>query len=246
MRQLLPVAVDDVDPVAVYANMPAAEGRPGLRVNMVSSMDGAITIDGVSGPLSGPPDREVYRVLRSLTDVVLVAAGTVRAENYTPARVVEEYVAARRARHQTDAPRIAVCTRHLDLDFDAPLFREATERTIIVTTEDAPAEPLAVARTLCDVIAVGTGRVDLREALVVLGEMGARHVLCEGGPTLNGSLAQAGLIDELCLTTSPRLAGGRAGRILAGADLPSPTAFELRTLLEDDGFLFARYREIST
>jgi riboflavin biosynthesis pyrimidine reductase len=242
VRQLLPTAIDEVDPATVYADMPTAAGRPGLRVNMIASVDGATAIGGVSGPLGGPPDRVVYRLLRSLADVVLVAAGTVRAENYKPALVYDDYLDARRARGQRDAPRIAVVTRKLDLDFDLPLFREATERTIIVTTTDAPAEPLAVARSLCDVITVGDGQVNLPAAMVALGELGAQHVLSEGGPSVNGALADADLIDEVCLTVSPRLASGDAKRILSGPDLPAPVEVELRSLLEQDGFLLARYR----
>ncbi len=222
--------------------MPTASGRPGVRINMVASVDGATAIGGVSGPLSGPPDRIVYRLLRSLADVVLVAAGTVRTEHYKPAVVGDDDLKARRARGQTDAPRIAVVSRRLDLDWELPLFREAAERTIVVTSTDAPAGALAAARSLCDVIAVGRGTVDLPAALIALGELGADHVLGEGGPSLNGALAEADLIDEVCLTISPRLASGDAKRILSGPDLPGSVELELRTLLEEDGFLLARYR----
>ncbi len=242
MRQLLPTVIDEVDPATVYADMPTAVGRPGLRVNMIASLDGATAIGGVSRPLGGPPDRVVYRLLRSLADVVLVAAGTVRIEDYKPALVYEEYLEMRRGRGQSDAPRIAVVTSKLDLDFDLPLFRDATERTIIVTRTDAPPDRLAVARSVCDVIAVGTGHVDLRAAMVALGELGAQHVLCEGGPSLNGALAAADLIDEICMTVSPLLASGDAKRILSGPDLAAPLDLELRSLIEQDGFLLARYR----
>ena len=209
---------------------------------MVASVDGSTSIEGVSGPLGGPPDRAVYRLLRSLTDVVLVAAGTARTEHYKPALVYDEYVAARRERGQSDAPRIAVVTRTLDLDWTLPLFRDASEQTIVITTTDAPAAGLAAARETCDVITVGQGSVDLAAALSALTERGVRHVLAEGGPSLNGALAAAGLVDELCLTISPRLAGGDGKRILAGPDLPGPVELELLSLLEHDGFLLARYR----
>lgn len=242
MRQLHPHHADPVDAAAVYGDLPEVDGRPGVRVNMIASVDGATAIGGVSGPLGGPPDRFVYRLLRSFADVVLVAAGTVRAENYKPALRYDEYVEARRARGQADRPRIAVVSRRLDLDWDAPLFTEAVERTIVVTTIDAPSGELAGARSRADVLQAGTGDVDLRAAVVALGGFGARHVLAEGGPSLNGALAAADLIDELCHTISPRLASGDAKRILAGPDLPAPIELELRSLLEEDGFLLARYR----
>jgi riboflavin biosynthesis pyrimidine reductase len=242
MRQVVPSHVDPVDAAAVYADLPEVEGRPAVRVNMIASVDGATAIGGVSGPLGGPPDRFVYRLLRSFADVVLVAAGTVRAEGYKPALLYDEYMDARRARGQADRPRIAVVSRRLDLDWDAPLFTEAVERTIVITTIDAPADGVARARSCADVIQAGMGDVDLRAAVGALGGFDARHVLAEGGPSLNGALAAAGVVDELCLTISPLLGGGDAKRILAGPDLPAPIGLDLQSLLEEDGFLLARYR----
>ena len=68
-----------------------------------------------------------------------------------------------------------------------------------------------------------------------------RALLCEGGPTLHGSLQADGLVDELFLTIAPKLSGGEAPRILEGA-LPEVVELELAWLLEEDGELFARYR----
>jgi riboflavin biosynthesis pyrimidine reductase len=243
VRQLHPAPIDPVDPERVYADLPTAPGRPGVRLNMIASVDGATAVDGKSGPLGGPPDRAIYRLLRSFADVVLVAAGTARIEDYRPARRYEEHLNARRARGQADVPRIAVVTRRLDLDWDSPLFRDAAEPTIVITPTDSDTDRLNLARTHAHLIAAGTGDVDLAAAVAELGALGALHVLAEGGPSLNGALAAAGLIDEVCLTISPTLAGGSAKRILAGPDLP-PLALELRSLLEEDGFLMARYRAV--
>ena len=242
MRRLIPLPVADVDPLDVYADLPTAPGRPGVRINMVASVDGATAVGGVSGPLSSPADRTVYRILRSYADVVLVAAGTVRAENYKPARRYEEHLATRRARGQADAPRIAVVSRRLDLDWEAPLLADPDAGTVVVTTVDAPKEQRALAERACHVIATGQGDVDLADALDRLGALGLAHVLCEGGPSLNGALAAADLIDEICVTTTPLLAGGAAKRILAATAAAASAELELRSLLEDDGVLLARYR----
>jgi riboflavin biosynthesis pyrimidine reductase len=88
----------------------------------------------------------------------------------------------------------------------------------------------------------GTGMVDLRKALDQLALRGARHVLAEGGPTLNAQLAAHGLLDELCLTFSPKLAAGDSKRILNGPALPVPTELRLRSVCDDEGYLFLRYR----
>lgn len=237
----MPTPMDPADLVAVYGDMPVARGRPAVRVNMVSSLDGAVAVDGRSGALGGPGDRAVFRTLRSLADVILVAAGTARVEGYGPAKLDDAQIAQRLGRGQEPLPRIAVVSRSLDLDWDSPLFREATARPIVVTTEDAPPEGIARAAEVAELVRAGRGGVDLAAALTAIGGVGARQVLCEGGPSLNGAMAAAGLVDELCLTISPLLAGGTSKRILDGQALASPAGMALRSLLEADGVLFARY-----
>ena len=225
MRQLLPTFVDPVDPMAVYADPPVAAGRPGVRFNMIASVDGATAVDGVAGGLGGDADRALFALLRRLADVVLVAAGTVRAEGYGPSPVP-----------------IAVVTRSCRLDWDSRFFTAQVARPVVVTVATAPAEARARAAEVADVVVAGERDVDLARALDALGARGWRAVLCEGGPTLNGQLAAAGLLDELCLTLSPRLVGGDAKRLLAGPLLPGPPTLTLASACEEDGFLFLRYR----
>jgi riboflavin biosynthesis pyrimidine reductase len=86
-----------------------------------------------------------------------------------------------------------------------------------------------------------SGPADLPELLRSLSEEGVRAVMCEGGPTLHGSLQAEGLVDELFVTIAPKLSGGPAPRILEGT-LPGVVGMELVWLLEEDGELFARYR----
>ena len=245
MRRLLPEPADPIDPVAAYADLPVAEGRPGLRLNMVVSIDGAISLDGTSGGLSGAADRRVYLALRSLADVVLVAAGTVRAEHYGPARLPGAHVAERRARGQAPVPRVAIVSRSLGLDWDAPLFAEADPAAVplVVTCAVAPSDALARAEAVADVVVAGDESVDLPRALAVLGTRGMGAVLAEGGPRLNATLVAAGVLDELCLTVSPRVVGGDARRIIDGPE-PRPGGVPMRlwSVCEDEGFLFLRYR----
>jgi riboflavin biosynthesis pyrimidine reductase len=92
------------------------------------------------------------------------------------------------------------------------------------------------------VVESGQGEwADLSSLLRSLHEEGVRAVICEGGPTLHGSLQAAGLVDELFLTIAPKLAGGGAPNILEGA-LSDVLGLDLAWLLEHDGELFARYR----
>ena len=191
---------------------------------MIASIDGATAVAGVSGGLGGLADQALFAVLRSQADVVLVAAGTVRAEHYGPLAVP-----------------MAVLSRSCRLDWDS-LFTAAITPPIVITVAEAPALEHKKAADLADVIIAGERDVDLAAALGALAERGYARVLAEGGPTLNGQLAAAGLLDELCRTVSPLLAGGGAKRILAGPALPSGSGWQIRSLCEQDGFLFLRYR----
>jgi riboflavin biosynthesis pyrimidine reductase len=223
VRQLLPVVADVVDPAAVYADVPAVSGRPAVRLNMIASLDGAATVDGLSGGLGGPADHRVFMALRELADVVLVAAGTVRAEGYGPSKVP-----------------LAIVTRSCALDLDSPLFVEGA-RVIVLTVATAPPAAVAAAREVADVLVAGERSVDLRTAVQLLGRAGYGSVLAEGGPSLNAQLAAADLIDELCLTVAPCLLGGDSRRILTGTPV-NMTRFALHTICEEDGYLFLRMR----
>jgi riboflavin biosynthesis pyrimidine reductase len=225
VRQLYPAALDPVDPAEVYGDLPDAGSRPALRLNMIASADGATTLAGTSGGLGGPADRALFLLLRSLADVVLVAAGTVRADGYGPSSVP-----------------VAVVSRSCRFDWDAPFFSAQKARPIVVTVADAPAPLRARAAEVAEVVVAGERDVDLARALDELGAMGFRAVLAEGGPTLNAQLAAAGLIDELCLTLAPTLVGGAAKRLLDGPPLAAPTPLRLRSVCEQDGFLFLRWR----
>jgi riboflavin biosynthesis pyrimidine reductase len=226
-----------------YPSPGQAPARPWVRANMVASADGAASLAGRSAGLSSDADRQVFSVLRSLADVILVGAGTARAEKYravTPAEAWPELRAGR-----TATPPIAVITRSLDLDPGSPLLNTAPAdaRTIVLTTGRAPAGRRADMARHADVAVTGHDSVSAPAAISALAERGHRCVLVEGGPHLLGEIAAAGLLDELCLTLSPLLAGGQAGRILAGAaDVPQAQAgLELAHLLVDDGYLFCRY-----
>jgi riboflavin biosynthesis pyrimidine reductase len=228
MHQLLPCAIDRVDPGLLYADLPIAFGRPTVRLSMITSIDGASAIAGRSGGLGGSADRHVFSVLRSVADVVLVGAGTIRAEGYGPATVP-----------------LAVVTRTCDLDLNAPLFTATMVRPLVITVARADAGRRKRASEVAEVVVAGDADVDLRRALGQLRMRGYRSVLAEGGPTLNAQLVAAGLVDELCLTLSPRLVAGVGPRIVAGVDLPMPTEMIPVSVCEEDGFLFLRLRPIA-
>jgi len=233
--------------IAALGAVYAYPDRRCVRGNMIASVDGAIAIDGRSGGLSGVADRLVFWVLRSLADVILVGAGTARQEQYGQVRLGDIWSQLRAGR--PSAPPVAVVTRNMNLPLEGRLFgdgsgAERPARTIVLTTRLVPEHRLRAAARVADVIVAGDREVSAAAAIDALAQRGYRSILAEGGPGLLGELSAAGLLDELCLTVSPVLEGGRSpARVLtapAGAH-PRPAELRLAALLEDDGFLFARY-----
>ncbi|MEU6249803.1 pyrimidine reductase family protein [Glycomyces sp. NPDC047010] len=212
-----------------------------LRVNFVSSADGAATLEGLSGPLSGAEDKRVFKVLRARCDVLLAGSGTVRAEGYGPLVLSEDRMAWRRAQGLPEVPVMAIASRTASLDPESGIFTEAPRRPILIVPADLPEEAVEPFRDVADVIAVGTGEVDFTAAVAALRARGLRQVLCEGGPHVFGSLIAAGLADELDLTVSPLLVGAGPIRIAEGDPAAEAVPLRLRHVLEAGGNLILRY-----
>jgi riboflavin biosynthesis pyrimidine reductase len=228
--------VDDAGLIDAY-RLPA--GRA-LRVNFVASLNGAITVDGVSEGLGSPGDRRIFRVLRALADVVLVGHGTAAAEGYRPIAVDSPVGRLRASLGRPATAPIAVVSRRASLDPGSDLVTGAVSPTILVTCAAAdPARRTALAEAGVDVLVCGGDDVDLALAVDRLAERGLEQVTCEGGPQLLRTALAAGVVDELDLSIAPALVGGEAR--LLGPALADAVRLELGELLEEDGMLFARY-----
>lgn len=239
MRQLLPTPSGPVAPYDIYR--PEDPAAPLLRVNMVASVDGAATDEhGRTRELGRRGDHDVFRALRALADAIVVGAGTVRAERYGPHRLDTDLRERRAADGRSDPAPIVVVSRSLDLDFSTPLFTEAAVPTVVVTCDAAPHDRVLAAQRAGRVLVAGEAQVDMTLAVARLrDDLELPCLLCEGGPTLNEALFSAGLVNELCLTLTPRLIGA-GPRILHG--LANPAELDLIGLSEEDGELYARYR----
>jgi riboflavin-specific deaminase-like protein len=217
------------------------EERPFVALNFAATADGRAAIEGRAGPIGSRTDTEMLQLLRTRFDAVMIGAGTMRVERY--GRMVSD-LALRAGRERIGLahdPLAVLVSGRLDLPWDATLFTDGGGRIVVFTASEA--EPPETATPL-DVVRHETA-VDLTEALRFLRrEHGVRALLCEGGPTLHAQLQALALVDELFLTTAPKLAGGMAPSILEGL-LPEVAELELIWLLEADGELFARYRRVT-
>ncbi len=215
--------------------------QPRVRVNMISSADGAGTFSGRSGGLGGPTDRSLLHVLRTMADCVVVGAGTVRTEGYGGLGLSDEDVAWRRERELPDHPQLAVVTNRLDLSPDDEVFSRADMTPIIATNAAAPLERMTSLCGIADVTICGDDKVDVPTLVEDLVERELPQILCEGGPHLFGSLLEADLVDEVCVTLSPVFTAGDASRIAASSE-QLERRFDLAGVMADaDGFVFLRY-----
>lgn len=235
MRALLPGnGADPATPQGLHDRYRPPSQR-WVRANMIASADGAATLQDVSGGLGSPADQQVLAMLRGHADVVLVGAGTVRAEDYGPLSLSTERVNRRRADGRADAPRLAVVGRATSWTGNERWITGAPVPPLLLTTEASAADLPGAETVVC-----GRDHVDAAAAIDALADRGLGGVLCEGGPSLLSDLARTRL-DELALTYGSLLAGPGADRIVTGAPWPSPRRGHLADLLEDDGLLFARY-----
>jgi 5-amino-6-(5-phosphoribosylamino)uracil reductase len=138
-------------------------------------------------------------------------------------------------------PAIAVVTRSLHLNLDAPLFAAEDPRPIVITCRASPADLRRAVAERADVIVAGEDDVDLPAAMAELAARGIEVVTCEGGPRLNGDLLAADLVDEWDLTIAPLLVGDTSERSAMGPRLGAPRAYVLERLLEGDGLLLGRW-----
>ncbi len=230
---------------------------PVLRVNFVSSVDGAVTHDGRSGGLSDAADKRHFELLRRVCDVVLVGAGTVRDEGYGAMRVSDESARWRVVNGLPEHPVFAIVSGALDLDPESDIFAKAPVRPIVFTTTRG-AERASLFADVADVVVASTdvvagarevGRTALAERtaevhgptiVAALHERSLLSVLCEGGPHLFGSLLADGAVDELFLTVNPTLEAGGAARIMAG-ELAEPAHLALASVLASGSTLLLRY-----
>jgi Pyrimidine reductase, riboflavin biosynthesis len=227
-------ALTDLDDAGLAGHYAYPDGltAPYVRVNFVSSVDGAATMEGRSGGLGSDGDRRVFGILRELAEVVLVGAGTVRAEDYRGAR--------RPTRGATTPPPIAVVTGSADLDPASRLFTDTAVPPIVLTLTSAAAQRRdRLAAAGADVVALDRLTPDV--VLAELGRRGLHRMLCEGGPSLFGELVAADAVDELCLTLAPLLAGGVAGRIARGPEGTAARPMSLAGALFAADSLFLRY-----
>ncbi len=210
-------------------------------MNMVSSLDGATALEGVSGGLGGPADQQVFSALRAQADLIVAGAQTVRAENYRAPQTSEAVQAERIARGQTPRPTIVVVSGSASLETDSRLFDDPTYEPVLVTGTKADPERVRALQPKMRIVVQDNDRVDLAEMLELFASEGNKRCLVEGGPSLNGQFISDGLVDEWNMTLSPVMASGSSSRPAHGPTATEGDRLDLVRLWHAEGLLFGRW-----
>jgi 5-amino-6-(5-phosphoribosylamino)uracil reductase len=243
-RELLPES-DRVDVGSLLAGLDLAgaarPGRPYIVANFIASADGRATFRGKSGALGDPADRVLFHGLREQVDAVFAGTRTLMIERY--GRIIRDPEARRRREQEgrTAEPLAVVVTRSGEVPFDIPLFAEPEARVALFCR--MPVD-ISEAAAQIDLVELDPGELTMTTVMRHLrSDFGIRALLCEGGPTVFGSLLDERLIDELFLTLAPKLVGGGPSpTISSGTELMELQPMRVVWALEHDSSLYLRYR----
>lgn len=189
---------------------PPPADRPYVLMNMVSSVDGKVVIEGTEQGLGSKVDQRLMRELRVNADMVINGASTLRASGSSPRLGDEALEALRGARGKPRFPLGATISRSGELPLDKIFFTARDFETIVYLSESTPEERrAAVAATGRRVVELPTGEEVARMLRHMRAELGVEVLLVEGGPTLNAELFVLDAVDEFFLTIGPEIVGGR-------------------------------------
>ena len=193
--------------------------RPWVYANFVQSIDGVASFKGrhASGSdiSQSAEDRWLMDLLRAHADAIIMGVNTLMEETLSlpqlnsgrgPAyHIEEETLRDLRTKLGRAAQKVIFVTASAAIDPRAYHVFDGDLMQAFILTTLAGAARLKARDPRTQVIVAGEDKiVDLAQAMQMLRvEMGIRYLLCEGGPTLYGSMARAGLIDEKFVTISP-------------------------------------------
>ncbi|MBD6618374.1 RibD family protein [Komarekiella sp. 'clone 1'] len=218
-------------------------------VVLAMTADGKISAVDPRAPRdSDPADQAHLEYQVSLADLILVGAGTIRAEGTTFTIRNPELLAARQVRGQSPQPITCVVSRSLNLSPDILFFRQDVERWIFTTrTGLERSSDAATLQKQADVIDLGDTDLDWDKAYTLMAERGIRKVVALGGGSLIAALVEAERIDDWWLTIWPVIYGGQRAPSPVEGEGFTPSAAPQLELVETRQMgseLFLHYRTL--
>jgi 2,5-diamino-6-(ribosylamino)-4(3H)-pyrimidinone 5'-phosphate reductase len=184
--------------------------KPYVILNAAMTLDGKIATRTGSSEISGKEDLIRVHKLRKEMDAIMVGINTLLADD--PRLTVHKI----EAKGEDNPIRIVV-----DSKARTPLnFRILNEEaaTIIAATENADPKKIKSLEEKATVLKCGKDRVDLKLLMNELSKIGIKTMMLEGGSTLNYSMLENSLVDEVRVCVAPMIAGGMHAKTLVDGD----------------------------
>jgi 5-amino-6-(5-phosphoribosylamino)uracil reductase len=232
--RLYPPPCEYIDTDVLYRDLDLPSG---ISINMVSTVDGRAVVDGEAQHISSKLDRDLMKRIRAAADTVATGAQTIRSEKLN--LTVTEDVSEKK-------PLPVVFTSSGEIPADSPIFKPDHPTPLIFAPASLPETVLEDLQSRSRIYRLGEESVGIGDALRVLcSEFSAEKVLLEGGPSLSYQAISCGLVRDLFLTLSPKLAAGENPlTTLSGDQFPKDVLPDLQLLSAYlfDSQLFLRYR----
>jgi len=205
--------------------MARKRSKPHVSINVATSADGKIsTYRREKFSLGSREDRRLMDILRARADAVVVGSKTVALDGWA-IRVREADVRRKRVEKGLPPhPLNVVLTTRLDLPSKCEFFEHPRTEKLIVTTSQAPASRIRRFERMADVSVLRSKSIRPARVIEELSKRGCRNVLLEGGGELDFSFFKENLVDEIYITVTPRILGGRE----------APTPADGRGFLKDE------------
>ncbi len=213
------IADDAYAPYGNFGFPPPPTDRPWIYSNFVQSLDGITTLLGEhasGGEISqSSEDRWLMDLLRAHADGLLMGMNTLLEEQRIRGpqsrgivfQVADAKLRMLRDRQGKGRERNIFVTRAVDLDLSRHKVFDGDAVDAAILTSPAGAERLRAQGSHRHVAIIAAGQGESFDLPCAIGklrqELGVKYLLCEGGPTLYGSLARADLVDEKFMTVSP-------------------------------------------
>jgi 2,5-diamino-6-(ribosylamino)-4(3H)-pyrimidinone 5'-phosphate reductase len=184
-----------------------------ITINAAMTVDGKIATTCGNSRISSKRDLVRVHELRSSVDAILVGISTVLVDNpLLTVRLIKP--------NKGSDPARLVVDSHGRIPIESRILKTAHRiETIVFVSERADDSKIRkITSTGAMVIIAGSETVDLADALLYLKKMGFKNILAEGGGELNWSLLNLGVVNELIVTISPKLVGGRSATTLVEGD----------------------------
>ena len=222
--------------------------RPYVFINVAMTADGKIdTFQRKGAAISSKQDKERVDRLRAESDAVMVGGRTLLDEDPKLTVKLEALRDERVKRGLAPNPIKVGVVSEAKFNSHSEFLHVGGARIVIFTTYRTSKEQLETLRSQgVEVFVHANDRVDLREMMHTLHQLGINRLMVEGGGTLNFELIKLGLVDEISAYVAPMIFGGDAAPTLAsGSGLERSEAIPLKLMnIEhwDDGGVLLHYK----